>query len=112
VGVGVGVGVGVCHYRRCSTKSADSTTPPRGRQNGKHYIIYKKKRDLRDEASSPVGLGHCNTLQHTATHYNTLQHTATPCSTLQHPAARCGTLQHTAAHCSTLQHTVTYCSTL
>ena len=35
------------------------------------------------ERSMSNELGHCNTLQHTATHCNTLQHTATHCNTLQ-----------------------------
>jgi len=42
--------------------------------------------------------GHCNTLQHAATHCATLQHTA---HTLQHTAE---TLQHTGATANTLQH--------
>jgi len=42
--------------------------------------------------------GHCNTLQHAATHCATLQHTA---HTLQHTAE---TLQHSGATANTLQH--------
>jgi len=79
------------------------------------------KSDLRRQGLL-LCLGHCNTLQHTATHCNTLQHTATHCNTLQrtashgitlqHTETQCNTCEHTAAHCNTLQHTTTHCNTL
>jgi len=48
------------------------------------------------EHNACVEYGHCNTLQHTATHCNTLQ--------FIWYGAHCNTLQHTATHCNTLQH--------
>ena len=69
-------------------------------------------------------VGHCNTLQHTATHCNTRQRTATygnahGCNTLQINTNTIwhvhvgfySTLQRTATHCSAPQRTATHCNT-
>jgi len=72
-------------------------------------------------ASTHCYVGHCNTLQHTATRSHSagiveMEHAVSHCNTLhiyvQHTAIHCNTLQHTAAHCNTLQHTATHCNTL
>ena len=51
--------------------------------------------------------GHCNTLQHTASHYITLQYAATHWNTLQHTSSRSSSA--TAPHPDTLQHIVKHC---
>jgi len=73
---------------------------------------------ISDWTARALGVPHCNTLQHAATHCtllcNSLQLTLLPAAirgwnTCTLGVSNCKSLQLTATHCNTLQHTATRC---